>query len=274
MYNFATASSILFNFYALSFRNILPSVGTNSNKLSFPYHHILESKFRVNSQNKDNDLLPLYTNIKPTYTETKGDKSKVGKLVKTFLLLSVPLLFLNVDITSLHASMYSSDVQVSIVKDTNDVGRTFTLQSDSELTQLKSVHSNKKTKMSLNELFHTITTISLDVPSLKAPAPPQKLITTSPQTQDGADLTDTELNILENIRSTLVNMFDAIKEAYVVDNMNTFISISVAEGFSGIIAGLSSRKFADLLNDKKRDSLFTKLFSTGFFFGGRSFFRL
>ena len=51
------------------------------------------------------------------------------------------------------------------------------------------------------------------------------------------------------------------------------MAISAAETISGIVGGLSARKLADILGDRKRDTSFTKGVTTGAFFGVRGFTR-
>jgi hypothetical protein len=190
------------------------------------------------------------------------ENDKIGKNLKTFLII-IPFVFMNIDSTSYNnfvrfpsSITYGSE---SALRSEND----FNVESYNQQNLQKQSHSELKI-VYLNELFHTITSTTM-APFLSAPA-------ASTETLPSLSFTSDQ-NEAPNIRSALVNIFDALKDAYIVDNMNTFISVSVAETLSGIVAGLSSRKFADLLNDRKRDTLFTKLFSTGFFFGGRSFFR-
>ena len=56
-------------------------------------------------------------------------------------------------------------------------------------------------------------------------------------------------------------------------NIDTFVAIAAAETIAGVVGGISSRKVADALKDKKRDNLSTKALSSGAFFGTRGFSR-
>jgi hypothetical protein len=64
-----------------------------------------------------------------------------------------------------------------------------------------------------------------------------------------------------------VMVMDALRKASVPMTLDSALSIGVSEIFAGAVAGALSRKQADLLGDKKKDSLRTKVSSTGAFFG-------
>jgi hypothetical protein len=78
-----------------------------------------------------------------------------------------------------------------------------------------------------------------------------------------------EINPVELIVDTL----DTLKDATVSANPETFIALILAETIAGVIGGLSSRKVAEILNDKKKDGNLLKGFTTGAFFGSRSILR-
>ena len=64
-------------------------------------------------------------------------------------------------------------------------------------------------------------------------------------------------------------VFDEIKKAAMPSNIDTFVAIVAAETTAGVVGGISSRKVADALKDKKRDDISTKALSSGAFFGTR-----
>ena len=63
---------------------------------------------------------------------------------------------------------------------------------------------------------------------------------------------------------------DALRQAAVPMSVNTAISITISDFVAGVVGGAVSRGTANLLGDKKKDSLQTKVGSTGAFFGTRA----
>ena len=71
----------------------------------------------------------------------------------------------------------------------------------------------------------------------------------------------------------IIDALDTLKDATVSANPETFIALILAETIAGVIGGLSSRKVAEILKDKKKDGNLLKGFTTGAFFGSRSILR-
>lgn len=66
---------------------------------------------------------------------------------------------------------------------------------------------------------------------------------------------------------------DALKDATVAADVDTALASGIAEAAAGIVGGLASRGFADIIGDKKRDRAILKGAVTGAFFGTRSIIR-
>ena len=66
---------------------------------------------------------------------------------------------------------------------------------------------------------------------------------------------------------------DALRQASVPMTVNTALSIGISEIFAGVTAGAITRRTADLLGDKKKDTFRTKVSTTGAFFGARGLAR-
>lgn len=200
---------------------------------------LIDIKFKIVTDTNSDPRSNYHNQPNSTHTLTKSQRNnnvKVKSALK-MLFVSVPFLFLSMDVKSIENSFGSHTHEVSLLSTKDEI---------------------KKNEM--NGKFEYIT---LHSTSFLTSSVDSETVAATPNDK-------VQLNPAEQV---IVDIFDKLKEAYLVDNVNTFVSVSVAEGLSGILAGLSSRKFADFLNDKKKDSLITKLFSTGIFFGGRSFFR-
>lgn len=65
----------------------------------------------------------------------------------------------------------------------------------------------------------------------------------------------------------------ALRDATVAADVDTAIAGGIAEAAAGIVGGLASRGFADIIGDKKRDKAILKGAITGAFFGSRSVIR-
>lgn len=63
---------------------------------------------------------------------------------------------------------------------------------------------------------------------------------------------------------------DALRQASVPMTVDTAIAIGISEIFAGVAAGAATRRTADFLGDKKKDTFRTKVSTTGAFFGARS----
>lgn len=72
----------------------------------------------------------------------------------------------------------------------------------------------------------------------------------------------------------LFEALKTVKEAAVPENVDGVIAISLAEAVSGALGGFASRRVADLIGDKKRDTAITKITSTSAFFGARGLVRI
>ena len=66
---------------------------------------------------------------------------------------------------------------------------------------------------------------------------------------------------------------DLLRQASVPMTVNTALSIGISEIFAGATAGAITRRTADLLGDKKKDTFRTKVSTTGAFFGARGLAR-
>jgi hypothetical protein len=66
---------------------------------------------------------------------------------------------------------------------------------------------------------------------------------------------------------------DALRQASVPMTLDTALSIGISEIFAGVAAGALTRRTADLLGDKKKDTFRTKVSTTGAFFGARGLAR-
>ena len=71
----------------------------------------------------------------------------------------------------------------------------------------------------------------------------------------------------------IIDTLDTLKDATVSSNPEAYIALILAETVAGVIGGLSSRKVAEILKDKKKDGNLLKGFTTGAFFGSRSILR-
>ena len=83
----------------------------------------------------------------------------------------------------------------------------------------------------------------------------------------------TPATLLSEGEDTAKAAFNEIKKAAMPKNIDTFVAIAAAETTAGVVGGISSRKVADALKDRKRDDLSTKALSSGAFFGTRGVFR-
>lgn len=66
---------------------------------------------------------------------------------------------------------------------------------------------------------------------------------------------------------------DALRQASVPMTLDSALSIGISEVFAGVAAGAITRKTADVLGDKKKDTFRTKVSTTGAFFGARGLAR-
>lgn len=66
---------------------------------------------------------------------------------------------------------------------------------------------------------------------------------------------------------------DALRQASVPMTLDSALSIGISEVFAGVTAGAITRRTADLLGDKKKDTFRTKVSTTGAFFGARGLAR-
>jgi hypothetical protein len=66
---------------------------------------------------------------------------------------------------------------------------------------------------------------------------------------------------------------DNLRKAAVPSNIDGFIAMSAADAIAGAVGALLSRKVADIVGDKKRDTTLTKVLTTGSFFGTRGIAR-
>ena len=66
---------------------------------------------------------------------------------------------------------------------------------------------------------------------------------------------------------------DALRQASVPMTLDSAVSIAISEVFAGAAAGAITRRAADLLGDKKKDTFRTKVSTTGAFFGARGLAR-
>lgn len=66
---------------------------------------------------------------------------------------------------------------------------------------------------------------------------------------------------------------DALRQASVPMTLNTALSIGISEIVAGVAAGALTRRTAELLGDKKKDTFRTKISTTGAFFGARGLAR-
>lgn len=74
--------------------------------------------------------------------------------------------------------------------------------------------------------------------------------------------------------NTLFGVFDTIKRAAIPLRLDNAIASGVAEAVSGGLGALASRRVADIIGDKKRDTAITKISATSAFFGTRSLIRI
>ena len=68
----------------------------------------------------------------------------------------------------------------------------------------------------------------------------------------------------------LVKGLDAVRMAYIPENTDSAFAIGISEAVAGGIGGLISRGVANVVGDKKVDSVETKVTSTSAYFGVRS----
>lgn len=88
-----------------------------------------------------------------------------------------------------------------------------------------------------------------------------------------APLPDTIQSISVPLSEDVAITIDELRKAAVPQSVNTAIAIAISGGVAGVVGGAVSRKTADFLGDKKKDSLQTKLSTTGAFFGTRGLVR-
>lgn len=75
------------------------------------------------------------------------------------------------------------------------------------------------------------------------------------------------------ITDQTVSAIDALRQASVPMTLDSALSIGISEVFAGATAGAITRRTADLLGDKKKDTFRTKVSTTGAFFGARGLAR-
>ena len=68
-------------------------------------------------------------------------------------------------------------------------------------------------------------------------------------------------------------VYEALISASMSGDLNSLIASTAAQGLAGVIAAGASRTTANILQDKKKDNIVTKLSTTGIFFSSRAFFR-
>lgn len=68
----------------------------------------------------------------------------------------------------------------------------------------------------------------------------------------------------------VVSTIDAMRRAALPVSWEGYVAIGISEAIAGGIGGYASRTAANAIGDKKKDTLITKISSTGVFFGSRS----
>jgi hypothetical protein len=76
-------------------------------------------------------------------------------------------------------------------------------------------------------------------------------------------------DVLMMAAQQVVNSIDVLKRAAVPSDYETAIAIGISEAFAGAIGGIVSRRTAEAIGDKKKDTIITKISATSAFFGTR-----
>ena len=99
----------------------------------------------------------------------------------------------------------------------------------------------------------------------------------SSKSESSANVYEPEPEQLKETVDIVINdaeeVYEALISASMSGDLNSLIASTAAQGLAGVIAAGASRTTANILQDKKKDNIVTKLSTTGIFFSSRAFFR-